>query len=391
MSDAPPTIPPIRILVVDDEPYEVELLRGMLKSQGHSVTGFNSPAQAIAALREGKFDLVLADLHMPKISGAELLKAALQIDPHLVVIIMTGFGSIDTAVETMREGAFDYILKPFKLKGLSAVLSRALTVRKLRLEKEALQERLERRTIELEAKTKELEAFSYSVAHDLRNPLAVIEGNASLMMAAAQDSNDERSLAMARLINAGARRMNALINDLLMFARSSSDPINPSTVDLSALAQAVSEDIQRGDPTRRVEWTIGKGVAADGDPGLLRVVLDNLLGNAWKYTGKVEHPRIEFGADMTVVPHEYFVRDNGVGFDTAEAGGRLFQAFQRFHKDQNFPGTGIGLATVQRIIHRHGGRVWAEAAPGNGATFRFVLGLPRESPAGRGPGADRKD
>lgn len=376
MSDASSTIPPARILIVDDEPYEIELLRGMLKGRGYSITGFSSPDQALAGLRKGEFDLLLADLNMPKISGSDLLKAALKVDPHLVVIIMTANGSIDTAVETMKDGAFDYILKPFKSKGLLAALSRALAMRKLRHEKEALQAGLEKRTSELEAAAKELEAFSYSVSHDLRNPLAVIEGNVSLMIAEARESGATQFLPMAELIHAGAQRMHSLIHDLLMLAHSSSEPVNRSTVDLSALAQVISEEIQKGDPSRAVEWTIGKGAIAHGDPGLLRVVLDNLLSNAWKYTGKVGHPRIEFGADLSVLPHEYFVRDNGVGFDPDEVGGRLFGAFQRFHPNDDFPGTGIGLATVHRIIHRHGGRIWADAAPGKGATFRFVLGLP---------------
>jgi hypothetical protein len=267
-----------------------------------------------------------------------------------------------------------------------AVVSRALTMRNLRLEKEALQGGLERRTRELEATTKELEAFSYSVSHDLRNPLAVVQGNASLIMAQACKSNDAGLLAMAEMIHGGAERMNALIKDLLMLARSSSEPINRSTVDLSALAQAAIGELQEGQPTRAVDWTIANGVAADGDPGLLRVVLDNLLSNAWKYTGKVERPRIEFGASREADPQEYFVRDNGAGFDTREAGGRLFRAFQRFHPEQEFPGTGIGLATVHRIVHRHGGRIWAEAAPGQGATFRFVLGPPQGAAVDPGSG-----
>jgi len=383
-------IPPVRILVVDDEPYQIELLRGMLKGHGYSVTGFVSADQAVAAVREGGFDLLMTDLHMPKISGSDLLRTALKMDPHLIVIVMTGFGSIDTAVETMKEGAFDYILKPLKAKGLLAVLSRALTMRRLRLEKEALQAGLEKRTIELEATTRELEAFSYSVSHDLRNPLAVVEGNASMIMAHARKANEPRLLAMAELIHAGAERMNSLIRDLLQLAHSSSEPINRSTVDLGELAQAASGELQKGDPTRSVEWTIAKGVPADGDPGLLRVVFDNLLSNAWKYTGKVEHARIEFGADREAIPHQFFVRDNGAGFDTGEAGGRLFRAFQRFHPDQDFPGTGIGLATVQRIIHRHGGRIWAEAAPGRGATFRFVLASPPGAAADSGTGNERR-
>jgi signal transduction histidine kinase len=376
MSDASPTPPPVRLLIVDDEPFEIELLRGMLKGQGYAITSFASSARAIEVFRAGEYDLLLADLHMPKISGSDLLKAVLKVDPHLVVIIMTANATVDTAVETMKDGAFDYILKPFKWKGLSAVLSRALGMRKLRLEKEALQAGLEKRTIELEAAAKELEAFSYSVSHDLRNPLAVVEGNSSYIMAEARASGETRFLPMAELIHASAERMSLLIDDLLMLARSSSEPVNRSTVDLSFLAQVISEEIQKGDPSRTVEWTIGKGVTADGDPGLLRVVLDNLLANAWKYTGKADHPRIEFGADMAAVPHEYFVRDNGVGFDPQEVGGRLFSVFQRFHRSDDFPGTGIGLATVHRIIQRHGGRIWAESAPGKGATFRFVLGLP---------------
>ena len=381
MRDASSAASPIRVLIVDDEPYQIEMLREMLKSQGYWVTGCVSAEKAIAALGEGGFDLLLTDLHMPKVSGSDLLKAALKIDPHLIVIMMTGFGSIDTAVEAMKEGAFDYILKPLKVKGLSAVLSRALAMRKLQLEKEALQAGLERRTVELEAATKELEAFSYSVSHDLRNPLAVVQGNASLIMAQARRSNEAGLFVMAEMIHAGAERMDSLIKDLLMLARSSSEPINRATVDLSALAQAVSGELQEHQPTRAVEWNIADGVAADGDPGLLRVVFDNLLSNAWKYTGKVERPRIEFGANREVDPNEYFVRDNGAGFDTGQAGGRLFRAFQRFHPEQEFPGTGIGLATVQRIINRHGGRIWAEAAPGKGATFRFILGPPPEATA----------
>jgi len=225
----------------------------------------------------------------------------------------------------------------------------------------------------LELVNKELEAFSYSVSHDLRAPLRSIDGFSQAVIEDYADRLDDQAKDYLNRVRAATQRMGHLIDDMLALARVTRAEMRRETVDLSALAGDVLAELRKSEPDRRVECHIEPGLVAEGDTRLLRVALVNLLGNAWKFTGKQARARIEFGAhpQKTGGP-AYFVRDNGAGFDMTYAG-KLFGAFQRLHTSQEFPGTGVGLATVQRVVHRHGGQVWAESAVGKGATFYFTL------------------
>ncbi len=251
---------------------------------------------------------------------------------------------------------------------VAAFLALGREIRQRRDAEEA-QRRLNTR---LEAANGELEAFTYSVSHDLRAPLRAIDG---FSHALAEDAGErllpgDREL-LAR-VRAAAQRMAGLIDDLLRLSRISRTQLEPGAVDLSALAGAVVEELRRRDPERAAVVEIEPGVGGRGDERLLRIVLDNLLGNAWKFSRGRSPARIAFGAENGRGEPVYVVRDNGAGFDMTYAD-KLFGAFQRLHSAREFEGTGVGLATVARVVHLHGGRVWAEAAVGEGATFRFTL------------------
>ncbi len=240
-----------------------------------------------------------------------------------------------------------------------------------------LNENLERkvieRTVELAAANKELEAFSYSVSHDLRAPLRSIDGFSQALLEDYAGSLDNRARDYLNRVRAATQRMGHLIDDMLMLSNVTRTEMRRETADLSALAADVLADLQKNEPERKIDWHIEPGLIAQGDAHLLRVVLVNLLSNAWKFTSKTANAKIEFGAMRnTEGMPEFFVRDNGAGFDTAYAD-KLFGAFQRLHLTSEFPGTGIGLATVQRIVHRHGGQVRGAGVPGQGATFYFTL------------------
>jgi signal transduction histidine kinase len=224
----------------------------------------------------------------------------------------------------------------------------------------------------LAAANGELEAFCYSVSHDLRAPLRAIDGFSLVLLEDAGERlapADHETLARVR---AAAQRMAGLIDDLLRLSRISRTEIEPRRVDLSAIAGAAVEELRGREPARRAVVEIQPDIEAAGDPGLLGVALENLLGNAWKFTRERPEARIAFGAERAAAGPTYFVRDNGAGFDMTYAD-KLFGAFQRLHSTSEFEGTGIGLATVARVVHLHGGRVWAEAEVGKGATFRFTL------------------
>ncbi|MEK6770528.1 MAG: ATP-binding protein, partial [Pseudomonadota bacterium] len=239
--------------------------------------------------------------------------------------------------------------------------------------KAELERQVAERTTELNAANKELEAFSYSVSHDLRAPLRTIDGFSQAVLEDYAGRLDDQGRDYLNRVRTATQHMGQLIDDLIKLARVARAEIKREAVDLSALAGEVLAELQKREPGRRVECHIEPGLAAEGDARLLRVVLDNLLGNAWKFTGRQPRARIEFGAlrDADGAPG-FFVRDNGAGFDMTYAD-KLFGAFQRLHTLSEFPGTGVGLATVQRIVHRHGGRVRAEGALGKGATFYFTL------------------
>ncbi len=223
-----------------------------------------------------------------------------------------------------------------------------------------------------EAANRELEAFSYSVSHDLRAPLRSIDGFSLALLEDCYDQLSEEGRDYLRRVRAATQRMSQLIDDLLRLSRLTRSQLNIATVNLSALARQIFENLQDAEPHREVCWKVSDNVRALGDQELLGVVLENLIGNAWKFTSKTDQPVIEFGRMVFQGETAYYVRDNGAGFDMAYAD-KLFSTFQRLHREDEFPGTGVGLSLVQRVIQRLGGRVWAEGAVGEGATFYFTL------------------
>jgi PAS domain S-box-containing protein len=258
-------------------------------------------------------------------------------------------------------------------EGLIASAIRDATQRKQIQERlEEQRKQLARSNIELVETNRELESFSYSVSHDLRAPLRAIDGFSAALMEDCEPQLDEAGKDHLKRIRAATQRMGNLIDDLLNLSRITRGEMHMKTVDISALVRAVSQGMNEAHPGRKVKFTIEDGLKAEADQNLLRVALENLLGNSWKFTSKRPAAHIEFGkTDFNCVP-AYYVRDDGAGFDPFYAQ-NLFGAFQRLHAASEFPGTGIGLATVQRIIRRHGGRIWAEGAVDKGATFYFTL------------------
>lgn len=243
-----------------------------------------------------------------------------------------------------------------------------------------LEARVAKRTAKLEATMEELEAFAYSVSHDLRAPLRAIDGFSRILLTDQSEQLDSTGREHLDRIRAATMRMGTLIDQLLTLSRISRRPLKRKRVDLSEMASAIINELEADQPERQVEWKIQPNLIAQADPGLMRSVLYNLLGNAWKFTATTDNPYIEFGCNMDDGP-QFFVRDNGVGFDMAYAS-KLFGAFQRLHSASDFPGTGIGLATVKRIINRHNGTIYAQAAEGKGATLYFTLGPVEESDDG---------
>lgn len=282
-----------------------------------------------------------------------------------------------------RDGPRSFISLRFPLKndagevtGLCGVIT-DITERKqledaMRRLNQELERRVDERTAELQAAVRELESFSYSVSHDLRAPLRAINGFSRLLEQDYATNLDETARGYLARVRAGSVKMGNLIDDLLELSRVSRQPLHFKAVDLSLLASEIAAELDAAEPGRRVGWSIAPGVEATCDAGLMRAVLANLLGNAWKYSANRADARIEFGVEAKDGEPVFFVRDNGVGFDMQYVG-KLFGAFQRLHSPAEFPGSGIGLATVARIVQRHGGRVWAEGHPGAGAAFYFSL------------------
>lgn len=244
-------------------------------------------------------------------------------------------------------------------------------IRDITARKRAEQELLHR-SAQLETSNKELEAFSYSVSHDLRAPLRSIDGFSQALLEDYGEKLDAQGKDSLSRVRAATQRMAMLIDDLLNLSRVTRAEMRREHVNLTALAQSAAADLQKTQPQRNVEFVVHQGLEAHGDSQLLRIAIDNLLSNAWKFTSKRPRARIEFGRTQLNGNSVFFVKDDGAGFDPAYSQ-RLFGAFQRLHGATEFPGSGIGLATVQRIIHRHGGRVWAEGASEKGATFYFTI------------------
>jgi light-regulated signal transduction histidine kinase (bacteriophytochrome) len=276
-------------------------------------------------------------------------------------------------VNSQAQVQFDQDQRPIRMVGVTQdVTERKAIEDELAKHRQSLEELVASRTKELETINKELESFSYSVSHDLRAPLRAIDGFSHALLDDYQEKLDETGKDYLQRVCNSAHRMGDLIDDLLGLSRVTRHNLNRITVDMSALAESVIAELKAGDPDRSIETSIMPGIMGYGDKNMLRVVLSNLLGNAWKYTSNNDGAKIEFGFELRDGEKVYYVRDNGVGFDMSHSD-KLFGAFQRLHRRDEFEGTGIGLATVQRVIHRHGGEIWAEAEVGQGAVFYFTL------------------
>jgi signal transduction histidine kinase len=280
-------------------------------------------------------------------------------------LLALGFAGVMILVVTAVGGAISKDLD----RARAARQQAEAEIRALNLE---LEERVRERTTQLEAANRELEAFSYSVSHDLRAPLRGIDGWTLAFLEDYAQGLDDQGRTCLEWVRTETQHMGQLIDDLLSLSRVGRAEMRREKVDLTALARDIIGRLRDTGPERRMEFVIQEGLTAVGDPQLLEIALSNLLDNAWKFTGQRPDGLIELGRVFQEGQPVFFVRDNGAGFDPAYAD-RLFGAFQRLHKASEFPGTGIGLVTVQRIVHRHGGRIWAEAAVDHGATFYFTL------------------
>jgi signal transduction histidine kinase len=369
------------ILIVDDEATHLKALCDTLSIEGYITTAAPSARSALDMLRAQPFDVLLTDLMMPGMDGIALLNAAREITPDIACIVMTGHGTIDSAVEAMKGGAIDYVLKPIKLNALTQVIARGLQIRRLH-------RIIDQRTHELEQANKDLEAFSYSISHDLRAPLRVVDAFCQMFLEDYGASIPPEGRRMLDRARTGAQQMSQLIDDLLAFARFGSKPLSADVVDMRGLATrveaAVRAQVRAANPVNAPDLTVEIGELPDciGDRSLLEQVLTNLLSNAWKFTRGRPQPRAVVSATTDASHNIYVVRDNGVGFDATYAH-KLFGVFQRLHSATEFEGTGIGLSIVKRIVQRHGGRAWAESTPGEGAAFYFSLPAADSSPPPR--------
>jgi two-component system NtrC family sensor kinase len=309
------------------------------------------------------------------------------------IIMLTAIEDRDTMIKGLAAGADDYIAKSADFEVLRARVLAQIRRKQFEDENRQIREQLMCKELEarearaarelaearaalveeLEWKNMELEAFSYSVAHDLRAPLRSIDGFSQFLVEDYADRLDKEGKEFLKYIRESAQHMGRLIEDLLSLSRVTRSEFRRELVDLTAIADEVAERLCKHHPGHQVEVAVADGLMVSGDPRLLTIALENLLGNAWKFTGKRTDARVEVGASDEGGARIYFVRDNGAGFDMARSA-KLFGVFQRLHSANEFEGTGIGLATVQRVMRRHGGRIWAEGKVGCGATFYFTLG-----------------
>jgi hypothetical protein len=404
------------ILIVEDSPTQAANLQYILETHGFPVSVAANGGEALTAMAGREIALVISDIIMPEMDGFELCRRikACEETRNIPVILLTSLSDPQDVIKGLACGADNFITKPYEEDYLLVRIGQMQDGRRhtpnaeqpeemevqfggekysissdrrqivdfllstyetaIRKNRELIRARdaLNASNDQLETAIKELESFSYTVSHDLRSPLTNIHGLSQVLLETWSDRFDKECLGFIRTIYEEAQRMNQLINTLMNFSRIMGSELNPGMANLSDMASAVAVALQQRQPERRVTFRIADGITVNGDSRLLMIVMENLLGNAWKYSAKEETPVIEFGeADLDGRP-AYFVRDNGAGFDMAKAE-KLFVPFQRLHDKAEFAGFGIGLATVQRIIRRHGGRIWAEGELDKGATFYFTL------------------
>ena len=393
----------VKILVVDDQPENLLAAEAVLESLGQEVVRAQSGREALRHLLADDFAVILLDVMMPEMDGFETASLIRQRERSRAtpIIFITALGRSEEHIFRGYDvGAVDYLTKPVvpeilrskvavfvELARKNALLqhhaellekkNRELEdantqLRRAEDEINRLNHRLERRVVELSEVNRELDAFGYTVSHDLRAPLIRMDGFSRALEEEYSGQLDEQGKLYLHRVRSSSQKMCQLVDDLLNFSRVSRLEIHPEVVDLSEMARGIAAELEARDPDRHAEFVIAPQSAVTGDPALLRIVLMNLFENAWKFTRRKETARIEFGVAHDGGTEAYFLKDDGAGFDPAYLQ-KLFRPFERLHPSAEFEGTGIGLATVERIVKRHGGRVWAEGAVDCGATIYFTL------------------
>ena len=375
---------PLKVLLVEDNPGDARLIEESLADavgDPFDVETADRLTTALGRLSSGGIDAILLDLSLPDSKGQETFDRAKAQAPYVPIIVLTGLGDEALALKMVREGAQDYVAK-LELNG--SILSRAIRYaiereradQRIREFNEDLEQRVKQRTAELEAANRELEAFSYSVSHDLRAPLRHIDGFSAILQESFASQLAPEGLQYLDRIRGAAKNMSGLIDDLLRLSQLGRQELHFQPANLNTIVNNVLAHLQPEMAGRAIAWQISELPTIQCDAGLLEQVFANLLGNAIKYTRLRESAVVEIGHATRDGESVIFVRDNGSGFDM-QYYDKLFGPFQRLHRQEEFEGTGVGLAIVQRIIHRHGGRIWAESAPNAGATFSFTLSADR--------------
>jgi signal transduction histidine kinase len=371
----------ISVLYVEDDRETRDNLAEIISHLYPGVCLFlaDNGAQGLESFKQHGPDIVITDINMPITSGLRMAAAIKSISPATEIIALTAYNNTNFLMEAIETGISHYLLKPIDINQVLDVISKALaSVRAERViagQHEVilnLNAELARKAADLESANQELQTFSYSVAHDLRSPLANISDYAQLLLNTQASRLDQDGQWQLEVVNREANRMKVLIGALLKFSLYSQKYLQKKPTDLAKIAREIYERLLAQQPQRRVSFSMAQEIHGFCDPELLRIALENLFGNAWKFTAKKEQARVEFGTISKEEDLVYFIRDNGEGFDVQEPA-RLFVPFQRLHGDQEFEGLGIGLATAAKIIQRHGGRIWAEGEKGKGATFFFTL------------------
>ncbi len=385
---------PKKIMAVDDSPTYLNELVEILMGDGYDVVTARSGREALDMLAVQSVDCILLDRLMPDLDGEETCRQikTSTLFRDIPLIMLTAVEDRSSMIQGLGAGADDYISKSSEFEVLKARVRAQLRRKQsedeyrkvreelLQAEIEAAEARSARKIAEvrallideLERKNKELEALSYSVSHDLRAPLRAIDGFSQVLLDRYMHILDEKGQGYLGRVRTAAQRMGELIDDLLSLSKISRAELTRRSVNISELAQHVADELSSRDSSRQVSFVIQENLVVNADKRLMQVVFENLLGNAWKFTAKKSQALIEFGAEPSGDGKTYFVRDNGAGFNMAYVE-KLFHPFQRLHTELDFPGTGIGLATVHRIIDRHGGRISAKSEPGAGATFVFTI------------------
>ena len=382
VQEAPPEAPPkakVNILIVDDDATKRFALRTILSSLDENIIEASSGADALRQLLRNEFAVVLLDVRMPIMDGFETAQLIRQ-RPRSELTPLIFVTALDQAETDMGRGynlgAVDFVFAPV----VPAIMRAKVTVfvelyraqQELRRYRTQLETLVEERTIALTAINRELEAFSYAVSHDLRGPLVAFDGLSKAMLENYGGDLDARATANLEKMREASERMTSVFDGLQMLFRLTSGEIRREELDISTMAAKATEEMRATDPASLTQVEVAPGIGASGDRRLVQILLANLVNNAWKFSRANPSPRITVGRETVDGESRIYVRDNGVGFDMIDSH-RLFGAFQRLHSQSEFPGAGIGLATARRIVNRHGGRIWAEGAVGEGATFYFVL------------------